>query len=181
MHVFIDFEASSLQKHSFPVEVGWVLEDGTGEGHLIRPAPHWTDWDPEAEAIHGLSRERLAAEGTAHDIVCDRLVDLFAGSSVYCSAPSWDGHWLSMLLRASGRPRHLLRMRDTEELFAEAARHRLGPDASADAIVALVEEERDIAAALPVAHRAVVDARREWSVWRAIVTGARPDLGLFSS
>lgn len=180
MEIFLDFEASSLNRDSYPVEVGWVLEDGSGEGMLIRPAPHWTDWDEAAEAIHGLSREQLLAEGTPVEVACARLVELFAGNRVHCSAPSWDGHWLSMLLRAAGRPRHLLRMRDTEDLFAEAVRERFGPEAAAGKLADLVAEERDYAAALPVAHRAVADARREWSVWRAIVTGQRVDLEGFS-
>ena len=42
-------EASSLGDHSYPIEVGWVLEDGSPESHLIRPPPEWTDWDPGAE------------------------------------------------------------------------------------------------------------------------------------
>ena len=51
MIVFLDFEASSLSDDSYPIEVGWVFEDGRTEAHLIRPAPAWTDWDPAAEAI----------------------------------------------------------------------------------------------------------------------------------
>ena len=43
---FIEFEASSLNSGSVPIEVGWVLADGTGESHLICPAPGWTDWFP---------------------------------------------------------------------------------------------------------------------------------------
>ena len=58
MKAFLDFEASSLEKGGFPVEVGWVLEDGTEEAHLIRPAPDWTVWSAEAEAIHHLPRAR---------------------------------------------------------------------------------------------------------------------------
>lgn len=33
MIVFIDFEASSLGKRGFPVEVGWAAEDGSEEAH----------------------------------------------------------------------------------------------------------------------------------------------------
>jgi hypothetical protein len=39
MIVFLDFEASSLARHSYPIEVAWVFEDGASEAHLIRPAP----------------------------------------------------------------------------------------------------------------------------------------------
>lgn len=170
MRVFLDFEASSLNKHSFPVEVGWVLEDGSGEGHLIRPAPHWTDWDPSAEAMHRLSRSRLQREGEDVALVCDRVVGLFAGNTVYCSAPSWDGHWLSMLLRAAGKPRHLVRMADTHAVFEDAARQRLGGDDEA-AIARLVARARKEAEGWPVEHRAEADARREWRIWRSILHG----------
>ena len=39
MLVFLDFEASSLAKRGYPIEVAWVFEDGRAESHLIRPAP----------------------------------------------------------------------------------------------------------------------------------------------
>jgi len=158
MHVFLDFEASSLSKHSYPIEVGWVFEDGVGEGYLIRPAPNWTDWDDTAQAVHGISREQLQADGVLHDVVCTRVVEIFDGNVVYASAPSWDGHWLSMLLRAAGRPRHLLRLKDTDEAFKAAAGGALDRVASA----------RKEISTQAVAHRAVEDARREWSIWMAL-------------
>ncbi|WP_171905933.1 hypothetical protein [Sphingobium phenoxybenzoativorans] len=55
MLVFLDFEASSLAKRSYPIEVGWVFEDGSSAAYLIRPAPDWTDWDAGAAAIHGIA------------------------------------------------------------------------------------------------------------------------------
>jgi len=165
--LFIDFEASSLNKQSYPIEVGWVLEDGSSEGHLIRPAPGWDDWDASAEAIHGLSRDMLVAEGEPHEAVCARLVAAFEGHTACASAPTWDGHWLSMLLRAAGHPRHLLRLHACEEAFIEAARKRLGSDDSA-AIAALVGQARSCVESETVAHRAVADARREWAIWKAI-------------
>lgn len=39
MIVFLDFEVSSLSERSYPIEAGWVFEDGRGEARLIRPAP----------------------------------------------------------------------------------------------------------------------------------------------
>ncbi|HHY50964.1 MAG TPA: transcriptional regulator [Alphaproteobacteria bacterium] len=171
MRVFIDFEASSLSKWSYPIEVGWIFEDGREADFLIRPAPAWTDWDASAEAIHGLSRERLEREGTPHEIVCDRLVTSLGPHTIYASSPPWDGRWLSMLLRAAGRPRHLLRLRDSEEAFVEAARERLGADADEAAILALIADVRARIEGEPVAHRALADARREWAIWRALRAG----------
>lgn len=48
MIVFVDFEASSLAKASFPVEVAWVFENGAARTSLIRPASGWDDWSADA-------------------------------------------------------------------------------------------------------------------------------------
>lgn len=170
MRVFLDFEASSLGKHGYPIEVGWVFEDGRGEDMLIRPAPNWTDWDAEAAAVHGISRESLLAEGAPHDEVARRIVAELSGHALYASAPSWDGKWLSTLLRAGGFTRHALRLRDTEELFVEAARQRLGFETPGEAILELVGRAREIAEAGPVAHRALQDAERERAIWLAVAS-----------
>ena len=121
MIVFLDFEASSLGKRGFPIEVGWAAEDGSERGSLIRPAPGWEEWSAEAEGIHGITRERLLREGEPHEAVAARLVEQLTGHALYASAPSWDGQWLSRLLRAAGLPRHALRLRDTDEAQAQAA------------------------------------------------------------
>lgn len=168
MLAFLDFEASSLNKDSYPIEVGWVTEDGSGETHLIRPAPGWTDWDEDAVAIHHITRGQLEREGEAHGTVCDRLIQLFETRPVFVSAPSWDGHWLSMLLRAAGHQRHLLRFRDSDEAFAEAAEARLGQGATPEEVEALVARVRAQVEEEPPTHRALSDARREWSIWQAI-------------
>jgi len=170
MRVFLDFEASSLsKKNSYPIEVGWVFEDGRETEYLIRPAPAWIEWDPAAEAVHGISRATLLREGTPHDMVCDRLVAALRDDLIHASSPSWDGHWLSMLLRAAGRPRHLMRLRDSEEAFVEAARAHLGPTASPEAVAAAIAEARRQVGEGPPAHRALADARREYRIWLALV------------
>src|SRR5690606_41951734 len=74
MLVFLDFEASSLSERSYAIEVGWVFADGREEDHLIRAAPEWTDWDPSAEAIHGISRNELLERGRDHTAVAQRMV-----------------------------------------------------------------------------------------------------------
>ena len=171
MIVFLDFEASGLGKGGFPIEVGWVFEDGRTEEHLIRPAPGWEEWDPAAERIHGLSRERLAREGEPHDEVARRMVAVLSDHALYASAPSWDGQWLSRLLRAAGLPRHALRLRDTEEARRDAALAALADLAPArrDSLLeaVLAELERESRAASP-AHRALADAEREMALWRGI-------------
>jgi hypothetical protein len=111
---FLDFEASSLGKHGYPIEVAWVFANGQEESHLIRPAPTWTDWDAGAEAVHGIPRGRLMAEGAPLENVAQRIIAVLTGATLYATAPSWDGKWLSKLLRAAGLPRHALRLQDTD-------------------------------------------------------------------
>lgn len=172
MLVFLDFEASSLARHSYPIEVAWVFEDGTSESHLIRPARGWEDWDEEAQAIHNIPREDLMRDGIRHDTLARRMVALLSGHDLTASAPSWDGKWLSALLRASGLPRHSLRLRDTEEVQRETARNILETHVAAEHLDLEVERLREAAIqALPqtaTAHRALADAEAERRRWQAV-------------
>ncbi|PPQ26248.1 3'-5' exonuclease [Rhodopila globiformis] len=173
MIVFVDFEASSLGRHGFPIEVGWAAEDGSEMGFLIRPAPGWEEWSADAERIHGIALDRLWREGAPHAAVAARMLEMLSGQALYASAPSWDGHWLSLLLRASGLPRHALRLRDTEEAQRRTADDILAMAGIAageraalvDAILAAAREGFETAAP---AHRALADARRELRLWQNI-------------
>ena len=176
MFVFLDFEASSLSKLSYPIEVAWVFEDGTSESHLIRPAQQWTDWDIEAEAVHHISQDMLEMDGVPHDVVARRMVEQLSGHTLFASAPSWDGKWMSALLRAAKLPRHALRVRDTEEARAEAARRILAPVVSPerlhieiDDLLTLVDVRREEG---EPAHRALAEARDEHRHWLDVVSAA---------
>jgi hypothetical protein len=169
MRVFLDFEASSLSKGSYPIEIGWAGEDRSTEAHLIRPAPGWTDWDVSAEAIHKISRETLLDEGEAHDEVARRVLEALGPHEVYVTAPSWDGMWLSKLLRAAGLPRHAMRMQEADEAHVGAALEILGGD-PADPLARamaldLLFEARRLASSGPPAHRALADAIEERAVF----------------
>jgi hypothetical protein len=169
MRVFLDFEASSLSKDSYPIEVGWAGEDGSTEAHLIRPAPGWTDWDASAEAIHHIGPETLLREGEPHDEVARRMMAALGPHDVYVTAPSWDGAWLSKLLRAAGLPRHALRLHDADEAHVGAALEILGGDpadpwARAEALD-LIREVRQVMPSAPPAHRALADAIQERAVF----------------
>lgn len=172
--VFLDFEASSLGKESYPIEVAWVFASGGEESHLIKPAPLWTDWDTEAEATHHLTREKLLSEGRSHEEVAQRMLDVLAGHALYATAPSWDGQWLSKLLRGAGLPRHALRLEDTDIAHESAIvgilkqagveeneASRLAKDILAQARL------KDEAEGEP-AHRALADAKRELDIWRDV-------------
>ncbi|MGO4386949.1 transcriptional regulator [Microvirga sp. 2YAF29] len=175
--VFLDFEASSLEKKSYPIEVAWVTTCGHEESHLIKPAPEWVDWSDEAEAIHKIRRERLIAEGMPHDELARRMVDVLSDRALYASAPSWDGQWLSKLLRAAGLPRHSLRLQDTEVLRKESAERILNalkiPDGErAEAVEKILLDAKLQNDRLVPAHRALADARRELQIWQDVCAKA---------
>jgi hypothetical protein len=165
MIVFLDFEASSLGKHSYPIEIAWVFEDGRSQSFLIKPKPGWTDWSADAEKVHGISRDRLQEEGSDVEPVVRELMAKLSGNELYASSPSWDGKWLSALLRGGGMPRHALRLRKSDDLFTEVASAILnmggntgGTTVDVPALVANV-----IARSEPAnpAHRALPDALLE--------------------
>jgi hypothetical protein len=175
VRVFLDFEASSLAKDSYPVEVAWVFEDGLSESHLIQPLPRWTDWDEAAARIHGITRADLS-RGMPVVELGRRMLETLGPHTLYASSPSWDGKWLSVLLRGAGLPRHALRLGDTDALQVEAASEILAryvpDDALGPAVAELVENVRR-AATGPVLHRALPDAEQERRLWLAVREAAR--------
>lgn len=180
MLIFLDFEASSLSKRSYPIEVAWVFEDGRSESHLIRPAPGWDDWDDAAEAIHRITRDELEADGDDHAEVAHRMVAELSGHDLLASAPSWDGKWLSVLLRAAKLPRHSLRLRDSDDAHREAAHailsQALSGNALASAVAEVLEQSEPRGDGEPPAHRALADAQEEHARWLAVGRLARERL-----
>ena len=59
----LDIEASGFGRGSYPIEVGIARADGSCCAFLIQPLDEWVHWDPKAELLHGISRERLMKEG----------------------------------------------------------------------------------------------------------------------
>jgi hypothetical protein len=169
VRVFLDFEASSLSQESYPIEVGWAGEDSSGETHLIRPAPGWSDWDASAEAIHHIGREMLLNQGEPHEAVARRVLEALGPHDVYVTAPSWDGMWLSKLLRAAGLPRHALRLHEADEAHVGAVIEVLGADpadpfARAEGLDLLFEARQSLLGS-PPAHRALADAVQERAIF----------------
>jgi hypothetical protein len=178
MRVFLDFEASSLSDDSYPIEAGWVFEDGREETHLIRPAPAWTEWDEEAADLHGITRAELEARGTPHDVLAHRMLEHLGEHRIYATAPSWDGKWLSVLLRGAGLPRHALRLQDSDEAHMDAALKALAglPEPEPLALM-LIEEARARVFAAPARHRALEDAKAELAVFVEVQRLARARAG----
>ncbi len=172
MRAFLEFEACSLGRHSFPIEVAWVFENGAEETHLIRPAPRWTDWDSASQLVHGISWDRLCIEGVAAETVAGRLVEQLRGQDVFTNAPSRDGKWLRLLLRSTGLPRRELQLVDTEIGLLELSNAILAPSLPSSAIPRATRRILADASARfaerPRAHRALPDARLERERWLAV-------------
>ena len=126
--------------------------------------------------IHGINRTLLAAEGKPHEQIATRMVEALTGHDLFASAPSWDGKWLSALLRGARLPRHLLRLRNTDDALRETAMEILKPvipsarlDVEVHNIVALAAG----AMSSPPAHRALADAIGEHARWLRVRQDAR--------
>lgn len=100
----IDIEASGFGAHSYPIEIGVVREDGGKFCQLVKPYESWTHWEPEAQALHGLSREHLLKHGHEGREVCVALNEFLQGRTVYSDGWVVDHPWLIKLFSAAGVP-----------------------------------------------------------------------------
>lgn len=156
---FIDFEASSLDLiASYPIEVGVSLPDGTLHSWLIAPHVLWKDWSQSAEAIHGISRARLAEEGRDVGFVARELNALISGT-VFCDAWTFDSFWLHRLFKTA-------RLSSTFALESVSA--ILDNEQVENWAHTRVQVIKDLQ--LPV-HRAANDALILQETWRRVVGG----------
>ena len=109
---FLDFEASSLDRDSWPIEVGLSWIDDSHEiqtfESLIRPAPHWSEdaWSQASALVHNIPRSAL--ETAPHvDIVAEGLLKALGGRIALSDAPPFERHWLDQLLGAAGVTTHV--------------------------------------------------------------------------
>lgn len=104
--IAIDFEASCLPRHgrSFPIEVGVSCYLWT-RSWIIRPHRDWAGWDwtPEAESLHGLTRERIEREGWPAERVLEELT-IVVGRSRVVADSLIDQYWLDTLAQAADMP-----------------------------------------------------------------------------
>lgn len=145
--ITLDVEASGFGRGSYPIEIGLCYPDGSTAGYLITPARDWTHWDPEAEKVHGIARERLLAEGRPVLEVAAILNAQLAGNRVYSDAWSFDTSWVARLFDAAGFSQHF-RIDTVRNLLDEDALH-------------CWQQARDemLAEHGPQQHRAALDAR----------------------
>lgn len=102
----IDIEASGLHPESYPIEIGlYNIDTGEEYSSLIKPFSSWVYWDPNAELIHGISREQLEAEGKDPVTVCEEIHKMVYSSYdiwVYSDASWFDQAWYITLIDSSG-------------------------------------------------------------------------------
>jgi DNA polymerase III epsilon subunit-like protein len=98
----LDIEASGFGRHSYPIEVGYVLPSGRAVCMLVRPEVHWTHWDAGAEQVHGITRSVLATHGRDAREVAQTLNRDLQGHTVYCDGWAHDYSWLAALFEEAG-------------------------------------------------------------------------------
>lgn len=142
----LDIEASGFGRGSYPIEIGFVLPDGTAYCSLILPDASWTHWDDDAERVHGISRSLLQRHGRSTREIAGELNHRLAGRTVYCDNWAHDYAWLARLFESadtspSFKLRHLRELMsenaaelfdDTRDIVArnlQLRRHRASSDA----------------------------------------------------
>lgn len=129
---FLDFEASSLDLNSYPIQVAWSLPDGSVYDRFIRPCDTWKDWSYASEEIHGIRREFLFDVGRAAREVAEELnAALDPYNIAFADALQYDESWLQTLYLSAGiEPTFVLgdfnqMLADTRpELFKGLRHHR---------------------------------------------------------
>lgn len=106
MPTVLDMEASGFGPHSYPIEVGYVLPDGSSFCTLIRPAADWTHWDASAEAAHHITRATVVHKGKDLVEVAHWLNSQLQGLTVYTDGWANDYTWLGRLFDAAGMSPH---------------------------------------------------------------------------
>jgi hypothetical protein len=170
MIAFLDIEASSLREHSYPIEVAWVLEDGTSESHLVRPQPTWTDWAADSALVHGIARADLITRGIPAPDVARRLHAVLVGHDVHSDAPEADRVWLTVLMRTAGLTvPPLLHVYDSYRSIFRSMVQRLPQSVAASMATSIVvQAETEIERTPGIRHRAELDARRLFDTWRRV-------------
>ena len=101
---FLEFEASGLDKNSYPIEVAWSLPSGEVKCYLIKPTRNWVKdavWDKTAENLHGISFASLEREGHDPIWLCQQMNSELNKQTVFCDGLSFDSFWLNRLFEVS--------------------------------------------------------------------------------
>lgn len=166
--LFLDLEASGLSMHSYPIEVGWSVSESETGSLLIRPDGTWhtADWDPGAEALHGISRDLPARNGVPASCAAEVVLALARDRRIVVDQPAWDGAWLNLLLSTIGEapPQvfdfDLVCWQETARLLAIRPPQNLGRSLQQTRLACYSRREQAIASWPEIKHRAGPDARR---------------------
>ncbi|MDM8523123.1 hypothetical protein QUF80_07105 [Desulfococcaceae bacterium HSG8] len=176
---FIDFEASSLSWHSYPIEVAWNMENGNIESCLISPkhVPEWTDWDPEAQKLHGITRSEILAQGESPSRVCEKIEQALSGKRVYSDNPDFDSMWMMRLFDAVGKSYPNINMLHLDSLLIDT----LCPDTSGriEGFVEILKLKSLTRACMPIQHRAGWDVRYLTELWESVKGAHSQKVGNF--
>lgn len=97
----IDIEASGFGSYSYPIEIGVVKGNGERYCALIRPEEEWSHWCENAEAVHGISRQRIEVAGRSPRDICRELNEFLGNATAYSDAWTHDSPWLNRLFYAA--------------------------------------------------------------------------------
>lgn len=100
--VIIDIESSGFGSHSYPIEIGVILEDKTKFCSLIKPESSWVHWCDEAQQVHQINRDSLITHGKSSLSVAKNLNKILNGKTVYSDGWVVDSTWLIRLFEAAG-------------------------------------------------------------------------------
>lgn len=115
---FLDVEASGLSDNGYPIEIGLALPSPLGGGNweilllswLVRPSWRWLDdqdaWSTTAEQVHGLTLDRLQAEGLAPAEIARELDRTLLGRVLVADTgpEGMDAFWMRRLTATAGEP-----------------------------------------------------------------------------
>lgn len=164
--IFFDFEASSLNEGSYPIEIAWGDQPQEISCYLINPDPigHWTDWNKDSEAVHGINKKTLTESGQEVNQVCAIVSSELASKTIYCDAPDFDSYWLNRLYEAANLPVPNIQVRHIDELLYPVLKPWFRNN---DDLRSEIEHFKYMARAqVDGQHRADVDVRYLIQVWR---------------
>jgi DNA polymerase III epsilon subunit-like protein len=168
--VFYDCEASCIG--GLPIEIGWAyVEPQSGliksEGYLIKPPAHWDMkpvWDPDAQKLHGISLDQLAAQGHPPADIAIRMNERLAGRSLVSDRPADDERWLRIIFADAGIEPSFKMLTTRAAALAKQLAANLGLDETGYEVTK-DEAER----ASPTTHRAEADARHWATLWQLLL------------
>jgi len=99
----LDIEASGFGLGSYPIEVGFVQPCGQAWCSLVKPLEDWQHWDPNAEAVHNITRDQLQQRGRSPLEIAEVLNERLHAMTVYTDAWAHDYTWLNRLYEAAKR------------------------------------------------------------------------------